>query len=64
MRNPTPTVGGQFHKTKGETMAERTPKQQAQFDAAELINQSNNPPIDVVLEIQNVKVGTKSTIKE
>ncbi len=47
-------------------MAERTPEQQAQFDAAELINQSKNPlpaTKDVVLEVQSVKSGSKATVK-
>ena len=48
-------------------MAERTAEQQAQFDAAELINKSKEalPPVeDVVLEVQDVVVGSKATIKE
>lgn len=47
-------------------MPERTPEQQAQFDAAEIINQSRTtlPPAEsVVLEVQNVVVGSKSTVK-
>lgn len=45
-------------------MPERTPQQQAQFDAAELINQSLNPQPateNVVLKVQSVKSGSKST---
>jgi hypothetical protein len=49
-------------------MTERTPLEQAKFDAAELINQAQTqatlPPTEnVVLRIQNVKVGSKSRIK-
>lgn len=47
-------------------MAERTPKQQAQFDAAEMLNQANNPQPasqNVVLEVQSVKSGSKSKVK-
>lgn len=47
-------------------MAERTPQQQAQFDAAEMVNQSNNPQPasqNVVLEVQSVKSGSKSKVK-
>lgn len=48
-------------------MAERTREQQAQFDAAELINKSKEalpPAEDVVLEVQSVTSGSKTTIKE
>lgn len=47
-------------------MAERTPLQQAQFDAAEMVNQAQStlPPADnVVLDVKNIKVGSKSTVK-
>lgn len=47
-------------------MAERTPLQQAQFDAAELVNQAQGalPPAEsVVLEVKNIKAGSKSTTK-
>lgn len=47
-------------------MAERTPLQQAQFDAAEMVNQANSalPPAEnVVLEVKSLKVGSKATVK-
>lgn len=47
-------------------MAERTPQQQAQFDAAELINQSKaslSPADKVALKVQNARSGTKTTVK-
>jgi len=47
-------------------MAERTKLQQAKFDAAEAINQAQNPQPatkNVVLEVQSVKSGSKSTVK-
>lgn len=47
-------------------MAERTPLEQAKFDAAELVNQAQEalPPADnVVLEIQNVTSGSKARLQ-
>jgi hypothetical protein len=45
-------------------MAERTPLQQAQFDAAELVNKAQNPSTEsVVLEVKDVIVNSKATTK-
>lgn len=47
-------------------MAERTPEEQAKFDAAELVNQAKEalPAADnVVLEVKSVKSGSKTRIE-
>lgn len=47
-------------------MADRTPLEQAKFDAAELVNRASEAlPAEesVTLDIQNIKVETKATVE-